>query len=99
MSGYCSRHQTHNATCQACLAKPLTEEQKDYYRGWEDGRAAQRRNGWHPVEDCVLDAYDELEAAARTVCFSTGEVHADRLQRALVALNKLRQLHRGFGRS
>lgn len=36
MSGFCSKHRGHDESCHMCMAKPLTDEEKHYYRGWND---------------------------------------------------------------
>ena len=72
---------------------PLTKEDVAYYKGWDESREAMERNGWHPVEDCVLDGWDALLSAARAI-----ENQPPALAQALAAIDKMKELHRGFGR-
>lgn len=93
MSGICSQHQGHDPNCPRCTAIPLTEEDKAYYRGWEESRAAIIRNCWTPVENCVLNVYTKLEDAARAT--AARETHPELLA-VLNEIEKLRELHRGM---
>ena len=93
MSGICSQHQGHDPSCSRCTAIPLTKEDEAYYKGWNESREAMERHGWHPVEDCVLDGWDALLAAGRDV-----KDPPPALAQALSAIDKLKELHRGFGR-
>ncbi len=51
------------------------------------------RNCWTPVENCVLNVYTELEAAARK---SVAEIGNPELERVLDEIDKLRELKRGM---
>lgn len=93
MSGICSRHQNHDPNCRLCTKIPLTDEEKAYYRGWDASRAAQRRNCWTPVENCVLNVYTRLEAAARHAITQVGDRG---LEAALDEIDELRRLNRGM---
>jgi len=95
MSGICSHHQGHDPKCDLCTRIPLTDDQRHYYEGWQESLAALDRNGWCVVERIVVDAYEELEQAARELPTSILE---GRLGRALDALDKMRLLNRGFGK-
>jgi hypothetical protein len=89
-------HHGHNPNCHICLALPLTEEDKAYYRGWDDYAETMRRNGWYPVENCVLDAYEELETAARYPQAPFGMDTQAAMKKALASIDKMRELKRGF---
>jgi hypothetical protein len=93
MSGVCSAHQGHDKDCPRCTAIPLTPEQEAYYRGWDAARAAQLRNCWTPVENCVLNAYTRLEDAARKSISEAGDPD---LEKALDDIDHLRELKRGM---
>jgi hypothetical protein len=89
VSGICSQHQGHDPACPRCLAIPLTDEKRAYYRGWDESLAAMRRNCWTPVENCVLNVYTRLEDAARA-----GDQAA--LGEVLREIDQLRDLGRGM---
>ena len=89
MSGICSKHNGHDKNCSLCLARPLTEEEKVYYKGMDDYRAMALRNCWTSVENCVLNVYTALEDAARAG--SSSEI-----EKALKEIDKLRELKRGM---
>jgi hypothetical protein len=93
MSGICSQHQGHDKNCPRCTAIPLTPEDESYYRGWDAAHAAQLRNCWTPVENCVLNVYTQLEDAARKSIAEVGNVE---LEKAIDDIDKLRELNRGM---
>jgi len=93
MSGICSAHQGHDPTCPRCTAFPLTEDEKHFYEGMDFAYEAMENNGWHPVEDCVLDGWDALYEAARKV-----ENPPPALAKAVAEIAHMKELNRGFGR-
>jgi hypothetical protein len=102
MSGVCSRHQGHDPLCSLCLAVPLTDLDKAYYKGWDFALESTHRNGWVFTEAHVMDAFEELEAASRAlVSGGAGEVGELQEKFAAVAsvvakIDELRRLKRGF---
>lgn len=89
MSGLCSAHAGHDPDCRLCTSIPLTDEEKAYYRGWDERLEAVHRNGWAFAEAQCLDAYEALEKAVRA---DDKEAILD----AIKHLDELRQLNRGF---
>lgn len=94
MSGICSKHQGHDKNCPLCTATPLSAEEEAYYRGWDDALAAQKRNCWTAVENCVLNVYSELEYSVRKLVYEGA--YTSKLEKTLKDIDKLRELNRGM---
>jgi len=81
MSGICSAHQGHNPDCRVCNAVPLTEMEKEYYKGWNDSLEAAKRNGWAIIEIVVEEAYLDLAKAVKERDFDKAEKISDTIEK------------------